>query len=112
IDPGDSEAQVGQLLAGARREPAPATVATRINCGYRRFVTLRPVKVNCELLPSDGDVAVFSNDVRPRLRVVRIVVIWRHRLLRRDPDHDDEESNAQQNPTMNEAACFHVLILS
>jgi hypothetical protein len=34
------------------------------------------------------------------------------RLLGRDPSHDHEESQAQQKPTMNEAACFHVLIFS
>jgi hypothetical protein len=39
-------------------------------------------------------------------------VIWRHRLLRRHPHYDDEESHAQQKPTMNEAACFHVLNFS
>ena len=68
--------------------------------------------MNPELLSSDGNVAIFSNDVRPRLRIVRIVVIWRHSLLRRHPDYDDEESQAQQKPTMNEAACFHVLNFS
>jgi hypothetical protein len=66
--------------------------------------------MNSELLSSHRDVAIFSHHIGPRLRVVRIVVICR--LLRRDTDHDDEESNAQQNPTMNEAACFHVLNLS
>lgn len=101
---------MGQLLRRAWREPAPATIATRIDRGCRRLVTFRPVKVNSQRLSSDDDVAIFSNNVRPRLCIVRIVVILG--LLRRDTDHDDDESQAQQKPTMNEAACFHVLNFS
>jgi len=101
---------VRELLSRAWREPAPTAVSTRINHRYRAFIPNRTIKMNVELLPSDGDIAIFSHDVRPRLSVVRIVMICR--LLCGDADHDDEESHAQQNPTMNEAACFHVLIFS
>ena len=70
-----------------------------------------------ELLLSNTHVAIFSDNVGPRLHVVRVVVIRRrHSLLRADANRtrqdDNEDSNAQQNPTMNEAAYFHVLILS
>ena len=99
-----------ELLSRTWREPAPTAVSTRINRRYRAFIPERPVKVNSELLASDSDVAIFSHNIRPRLDVVRIVMICR--LLCGDADHDDEESHAQQNPTMNEAACFHVLIFS
>lgn len=58
--------------------------------------------MDSELLASDSHVAVFSHDIGPRLRVVRILMIcW---LLSCDTDHDDEENHAQQNPTINEAA--------
>ena len=66
--------------------------------------------MNSKLLPSDADVAIFGDDISPRLCVVRIVVI--RGLLRCDTRYDDEESNAHKNPTMNEAACFHVSIFS
>lgn len=64
--------------------------------------------MNSELLSSDADVAIFRNYVRPRFYIVRVIVI--RRLLCYDTRYDDEESKAQKNPTMNEAACFHVLI--
>ena len=66
--------------------------------------------MDSELLPSDADVAIFRDYVRPSFYIVRVVVI--RRLLRYDTRYDDEKSNAQKNPTMNEAACFHVLIFS
>src|SRR5215510_3871718 len=101
---------MGQLLRRAWREPAPATIATRIDCRYRRLVTLRAIKVNSEFLASDDNIAFFSNNVGPRLGIVGIVMIlW---LLGRDTNHDHEESQAQQKPTMNDAACLHVLIFS
>jgi hypothetical protein len=92
------------------RQSAPAAVSTRIDRRLRGLITSRAIKVNSELLPSDRDVAIFRDDVRPRFYIVRIVMI--RRLLRDDTRYDDEESNAQKNPTMNDAACFHCLILS
>ena len=110
VNAGNRETHVGQLFRRAWRESAPAAIATRIDRRYRRLVIFRAVKVNYEPLPSDDNVAIFSNNVRPRLCIVGIIVIlW---LLSRDPNHDDEENKAQQKPTMNEAACFHVLSLS
>jgi len=104
---------VGQLLCRTWREPAPAAVATRIDCRCSRGVCPRAIEVHCELLASDRDVAIFVDHVGPRLGVVRIVMIGRHRLLSLCSYRQaDEESNAQQSPTMNEAACFHVLIFS
>ena len=66
--------------------------------------------MNSELLPSHDNLAIFSNNVRPRLCVVGIVVVLG--ILRCDTSHDHEDSQAQQKPTMNEAACFHVLNFS
>jgi hypothetical protein len=60
--------------------------------------------------------AFLGNHVGPRLCIIGVVVIRRHGFLspsntdRRH--HHDEESKAQQMPTMNEAACFHVLTVS
>lgn len=66
--------------------------------------------MNSELLPSHDNVAIFSSNVRPRLCIVGIVVVlW---ILSRDTSHDHEDNQAQQKPTMNEAACFHVLNFS
>jgi len=97
-------------LRSPRGESAPAAVTTRIDRRSRGLVAQRTIKVNYELLAPDGDGPIFSNNVRPRLCIVGIIVIlW---LLSRDPNHDDEENKAQQKPTMNEAACFHVLIFS
>lgn len=101
---------MGQLLPRAWRKPAPTAISTRIDRGYRGLVALRAIKVNSELLSSHDNVAIFSNNVGPGLDVVRIVVVlW---ILGRDTSHDHEESQAQQKPTMNEAACFHVLNFS
>ena len=101
---------MGQLSCRARRESAPATISTRIDRRQRGFITSRAIKVNSELLPPDADVAIFRDYVRPRFHIVWVVVI--RRLLRYDTRYDDEESKAQKKPTMNEAACFHVLIFS
>src|SRR6476469_430329 len=65
-----------------------------------------------ELLSADGDDAIFGDHVGPRLCIIRIVVVRRHGFLSLNTDrrrHYDEESKAQQKPTMNEAACCHVL---
>ena len=103
---------MGELFGRTRRQSSPATIATRINRRCRRLIALRAIKVNSELLPSDDDVAIFSRHVRPCFGVVRIVVIRILSKGTRRRYYDDDESNAQQNPTMNEAACFHVLIIS
>lgn len=68
--------------------------------------------MNCELLTSNSNVAIVSDYVRPRLGVVRIVVIGILSGYTLRGCYDHEESQAQQNPMMNEAACFHVLIFS
>ena len=101
---------MGQLLRSAWRQSAPATISTRIDRRQRGFITSRAIKVNSELLSSDADVAIFGDYVRPRFHIVRVVVI--RRLLCYDTRYDDDESKAQKKPTMNEAACFHVLIFS
>src|ERR1043165_1147101 len=101
-----------ELFGRAWRQSSPAAITTRINRRCRRLVTLRTIKVNSELLPSDDDVAIFNAHVRPCFGVVRIVVIRILRKYTRRGRYDDDESNAQQNPTMNEAACFHVFIIS
>src|SRR5689334_20179503 len=103
---------MGQLLPGARRQPTPTAVATRIDRRYRRTIVLRAIEMNLELLPSYENVAILGRYVGPGLQVVRIVMIGRHGFLGRNLErrsYDDEESNAQQNPTMIDAACLHVL---
>lgn len=103
---------MGQLLCRAWREPAPTTIATRVNCEFPCQVNLWTIKVNSELLSSDGNIAILRDDVGPRLCVVRIVVIGILSGYAMRGRYDHEESQAQQNPTMKEAACFHVLIFS
>lgn len=68
--------------------------------------------MDSELLSSDGNVAILGDDVGPRLGVVRIVVIGILGGCSVRGGYDHEESQAQQNPMMKEAACFHVLIFS
>ena len=94
------------------REPAPATIATCVNRGVRGRLALWTIEVNSELLSSNRNVAILSNNVGPRFYVVRIVVIRVLSGYTVRGGYDHEESQAQQNPMMKEAACFHVLILS
>ena len=103
---------MGQLFCRAWRESAPTTIATSVNRRFCGRVTLWAIKVNRELLSSHGDVAIFSDYVGPRFYVVRIVVIGILSGYTVRGCYDHEESQAQQNPMMNEAACFHVLIFS
>ena len=84
----------------------------RVTAGYGDAIVLD----RCTLSMAEGEsLAILGRNVRPSLCVVRIVVIRRHRFLschtmRRR--YGDEKSQAQQNPTMNEATCFHVLTVS